>query len=43
MRTLDDLLGRMACNGDIALVPCAELTGDMLGYRLDRPGSRRRG
>jgi hypothetical protein len=29
--------------GDIGLVPCAELTGDMLGYRLDRRGSRRRG
>ena len=29
--------------GDVGLVPCAELTGDMLGYRLDRRGSRRRG
>jgi hypothetical protein len=29
--------------GDLGLVPCAELTGDILGYRLERRGSRRRG
>jgi hypothetical protein len=39
-----DLVARARARyGDIGLVPCAELTGDMLGYRLGRRGSRRRG
>jgi len=38
-----DLVARARVRyGDIGLVPCAELTGDMLGYRLGRRGSRRR-
>jgi hypothetical protein len=38
-----DLIRRAeACYGDLGLVPGAELTADMLGYRIDRRGSRRR-
>ena len=41
---ISDLVGRTRARyGDVGLVPCAELTGDMLGYRLERRGSRRRG
>mgnify|MGYP001039405152 CR=1 FL=1 len=41
---ISDLVGRARVRyGNLGLVPCTELTGDMQGYRLDRRGSRRRG